>query len=1288
MEHIESEMGVYPSTGGFLRLLHALFTVGGSPASLGQNWRVRCGCAPYIEYVIHLVLPRLTGRFPNLPALPFRSLEDESRLSALALAVVETVLTSYTIPLSVPISSDSMEKTAAKWHRDTRLAAREQLGHQVLADTVTVEPIVDDARLYLEDFRSSPSHKTTEQLNAEAGATNTVAAAPDQWTLSAVPRSMAPSVPRPRAPGFAVIAEMLSSTGDLLSLTTSILVRHQTVAAEGLEADRMALIFSMFGATPPSFTSAKGKSRKASTSPSRQVLLKALRPGLDSSPSYTSAVHWRGENVLHVLRIICAVVSREELLHSAMASLRGQTGMVPVLCFRKKSAAPSRLKVVELQLSKTTQLLLTSDNGNEALSSIIDVAGNTSISPGIHHDVELAAAAVGILFYVGRSQQDYGVMCRASAEGSARPARSFARRLLISVERCHSIPDAQLLRLILDRILTDLRAGFQTAGSFAQIVLGLPDSSNGGTRRANDKNTSERANDCFGALLRMLDNRQFVVSGESAEFATRCYEILFRARELVAVNDLAMQQVLYTSDRLRNVDFWKTHLALMLSTFHRPELSGFHSNGHLHDILSNENVVHSIAWILKGTASELRQLLGTQAGGAFNTMMAPRPSQYKTLVSLLFAPPYEFILNLLRVLPIERITFDATSAIPSEAAVRGAKYHLPGPQDVVQGYEIINGDKLVDLMKTSGLTLDEGGLRAWSKQWNASVARDCAAAHLSSAVHVVLGSALATCSKELVDIDGVASAVDGYKLLASLLGRFATDPREGLALPKLDEGSFTTATRNLSLATLVTTDYIVARAGRVTEGNGSVEGPAACALLARAVVSSGFGTDLSPDSARKNERTAILTTALALMLRKFSKQDVREGDTHHFFRASVVLSRLASALTTERVPAAPSPEALIARSCLSLLLDLFENETGLLRAESFVQAVFVESTSDSRSESSIKLLLRRLAALDGNVAGLLQKIAQVPFGGDILLESGVIEALQAAAVKYREEESRVRSSHTHNVAYEELSIVTPSFLLGHLVLMSTLMAIPISSDRSRNISLQILDILRLYDFVFERLVSRFPLDGDVLQHCLRCIAQAHSLGVSVGSEVGRPLTIGRLANDGPFVSKGFDNGFVVLTMHLAENPFPRDMLPALPSRLSKRHSSWNSSVVSVSAPSEKSWWDVLNVKSSYSSSGWLRRSEVCLTEELYDYGVLGADMLRSGLRLIRGSHSMSSLDESTLSRALCRCVDAVRVSHSIVCIFTPTNMNCCLRRLTQTALLVHRLLMRISKHPLRVILVE
>jgi hypothetical protein len=754
-----------------------------------------------------------------------------------------------------------------------------------------------------------------------------------------------------------------------------------------------------------------------------------------------------------------------------------------------------------------------------------------------------------------------------------------------------------------------------------------------------------------------------------------------------------LQRALYAAERLRAVDFWKTHLALMLSTFRRPELLGFrHPYGHLEDILSDENIVHSIAWILKGTASELQQLSGKstsfQAGGAFGGLMAPRPSQYKSLVSLLFAPPYEFILNLLRVLPIERITFDATRAIPSEAAVRGAKYHLPGPQDVVQGYEIINGAKLIELMKTPGLPPDEDGLRAWSDQWNASVARDCAAAHISSAVHVVLGSSLATCSKELVDLDVVPSAVDGYTLLASLLGRFATDAREGLAVPKLDETNFTTATRNLSLATLVTTDYIVTRASRVTEGNGSIEGPATCALLARAVVSSGFATDLSPDSARKNERTAILTTALALMLQHFSKQDVGEGDSHHFFRASVVLSRLAGAVTAERIPAVPSPEALIARSCLSLLLDLFGNETGFSRAESFVQAVFIESTSDSRSESPIKVLMRRLAALDSNVAGLLQKVTQLPFGGDILLESGVIDSLRAAAVNYKDEDSRVRSSHTHNVAYEELSIVTPTFLLGHLGLMSTLMAIPLSNDRSRDVSLQVLDILRLYDFVFERLVSRFPLDGDVLQSCLGCIAQAQSWIVSVASDVGRPLTIGRRANDGPFVSKEFDNGSVVLTMHIAENPFPRDMLPALPSRLSKRHSSWHSSVVSVSAPTEKSWWDVLNVKSTYSSSGWLRRSDMCLTEEIYDYCVLGADMLRSGLRLIRGSHSTSLLDESTLSRALCRCVDAVRVSRSNRLFSHSHKYELSPATHSNFPLLVFRLLIRISKHQLRVVWME
>jgi hypothetical protein len=110
MEFVESRRGCYPSTCGFLELLSSLFSVVGSPAGLGQNWRVRTGCAPYIEYVIYYVLPRVTGRFEHFPPLPFRHKAEKTRLTTIALKVMNVVLTRYHILKVNPPVELSTEK--------------------------------------------------------------------------------------------------------------------------------------------------------------------------------------------------------------------------------------------------------------------------------------------------------------------------------------------------------------------------------------------------------------------------------------------------------------------------------------------------------------------------------------------------------------------------------------------------------------------------------------------------------------------------------------------------------------------------------------------------------------------------------------------------------------------------------------------------------------------------------------------------------------------------------------------------------------------------------------------------------------------------------------------------------------------------------------------------------------------------------------------------------------------------------------------------------------------------
>jgi hypothetical protein len=106
-----------------------------------------------------------------------------------------------------------------------------------------------------------------------------------------------------------------------------------------------------------------------------------------------------------------------------------------------------------------------------------------------------------------------------------------------------------------------------------------------------------------------------------------------------------------------------------------------------------------------------------------------------------------------------------------------------------------------------------------------------------------------------------------------------------------------------------------------------------------------------------------------------------------------------------------------------------------------------------------------------------------------------------------------------------------------------------------------------------------------------------------------------------------------LAMHIAENPLPQRLLRTVPSRLNSSH--LPSGVIVVSGASAKSWWDTQDTTAGP------------LTNELCRLALLGTDMLRYCLLLIKGSTAEASLDEFILSRALCRCTYAAIVSLSL-----------------------------------------
>jgi hypothetical protein len=102
-----------------------------------------------------------------------------------------------------------------------------------------------------------------------------------------------------------------------------------------------------------------------------------------------------------------------------------------------------------------------------------------------------------------------------------------------------------------------------------------------------------------------------------------------------------------------------------------------------------------------------------------------------------------------------------------------------------------------------------------------------------------------------------------------------------------------------------------------------------------------------------------------------------------------------------------------------------------------------------------------------------------------------------------------------------------------------------------------------------------------------------------------------------------------LILHIAENPLPSRMLDPIPSRLSPPQ--MTTGMITLIEAGTTSWWD-----KQKAGSGDI--DDVC------GIAILGMDLVRFGALLIRHSESLSTLDEFSISRAICRCTDAARVS--------------------------------------------
>jgi hypothetical protein len=1237
MEHIEARMGWYPSTEGFLQLLQSLVCSAGCPRNLGQSWRPRSGCAPYMEYIVDFVLPRALG-IKGAPILPFRVRGDQCRLVTLALQVLEAVVSRYAVP-TAELQKLRDPKAAAK----TMKKALDVLGIQSVVDKViTTDPsVAPDAKESIDDFVN------LSEVN-NGGNTGTASAS-----------APAAGLPSTKSPGFMVLADILSSGGGVIFHTLAKVLTDfggtdGIGTVYGPQSDQMALAYAIFGTTPPDTNSAKEGTKEGGPTKPLQTLLQPLSPLLDKT-QFDDASSWRENSIALVLRLFCAAAAQEEAFIEAVTSAKETLKIVPVLRFQLNHYGSSNFRVIDVELSRLTNLLFFVEGSQNIRSSIVDCIGYTASNELL--DVDLGSGALSLLFYLQQSVPSQVSLGALAGNGPVNMlSRAVAKRLLTCAKRPGSAADMETTNLIFNWILSELRAG--NIGEFVQTLLGLPGREKGGHWKPGKKQYVGSLIDCFDTILEILKDVDYATSKATSGIASFCLEVLFRLYDLIqgAGNDPTYLKVaLYTAERLRSVDFWKINLLVWLSTRGTMPLKRT-SPPRLID--TDANVLNSIAWLLKGLAIEMKLLVGfanlSILESGLSGMLSPRPLQCKALLSLLFGSEEAIMYKLIEEVPLEKIALDHSLVLPPVEALRKAAYSLSGPVDVVADYQLVKVDVVAESIGSQQNAADVKSMLQWVDQWNTVAAWDCGASHLSNATYIALSAGIESyralgANESICQIVGL-QASGQTNLLALILHRLCSEEGQHQGM---DARLFPAATRNLSNAALVLAESI--SSFNKQEAPTASELLPVAAMLSRTLAYSGVGNEAAVEVPMRHERTTVLASALSALLRYTSHAEpdfVRQyrGD---FLAAAASLSKLCIFKVDSNAGDSLSIVSTLARSTFGSLVDACSDDDEEQMSETFVFS--------SLPKQFMKSLMDLVATMDENICGLLQTVALQPCGSEILIDGGICRALQAAAKAYLAEEARV-SSTLPSSSYNKVALGTPRFLMSHLKLLSTLMsARNLPSRKALELSIQATKTMALYNEVVRRLCYNFPAEADVLRWFMRCFLQALSLAQSVDGNERLDL----LAEHSSKLKRIFaetrliDNGILMLCQQLWENPLPRDLLLQLPAELQKSQQTGpESRVVCVEKEAQRSWWDVLDgmlmagdKSKRYSfdapigqSDFWGTKSKKKWDENKFEYGVVAMDILSLGTSLLKRLNRLDLIDSSSIARGLYHCSFAAQVS--------------------------------------------
>jgi hypothetical protein len=416
---------------------------------------------------------------------------------------------------------------------------------------------------------------------------------------------------------------------------------------------------------------------------------------------------------------------------------------------------------------------------------------------------------------------------------------------------------------------------------------------------------------------------------------------------------------------------------------------------------------------------------------------------------------------------------------------------------------------------------------------------------------------------------------------------------------------------------LVVAREAVLQSDAIDGTEGSFDGSALRSMAASAVASSGSRLDSRLPDSGWQERTALLGAVLSLLFERSSSFDVESTPLLYVGAATSLATLSLETVRTTVIPASPTNAAVVARECLGLLLEKLQSAGSSGITESFVRQVVSQSYKGSTLVASFVRLVRRL---DSDLNHLVLTISRLPEGSQLLLDSGLLDALAEASESYKSEESKALSSSANGIRIE-----TPLFLDGHLELLMSLLANCDEYDRCYDVAATGRRVVANYERVLERTISEFPKS----MHSLHLVTRL-SLAFKHYSRGPIPLELW---------SKSLEQKMLSLAFDVAAHPLPREFLPAHHESGTTRSQSYGHSSVTISTQRSESWWDAVLMRSDPSLQD--RRDKAVL---MFSYAAEATELARNIIWVSRGhSAAIAAFDTTSVATCLRRCCDAIEV---------------------------------------------